>query len=165
MDPTRLPKIMIHWKPEGRKKNEAVPGEPGKMEYIYSHEWKRSKNGQMEQSMASEYENRKASSDVLKRRRNRTDRTVGRPTSSIQDGVNKSVCKCWCLKVRPRTPAPCCLRCSEPRTAALTAAAGDLARCVPYSRSALGRSQAPCLLVVLRRRRYSLEKYLYCTIM
>jgi hypothetical protein len=33
MDPTRLPKIMIHWKPEGRK-NEAVPGEPGKMEYI-----------------------------------------------------------------------------------------------------------------------------------
>jgi hypothetical protein len=30
---TRLPKIMIHWKPEGRK-NEAVPGEPGKMEYI-----------------------------------------------------------------------------------------------------------------------------------
>jgi hypothetical protein len=34
MDPTRLPKIMIHWKPEGRKKNEAVPGKPGKMEYI-----------------------------------------------------------------------------------------------------------------------------------
>jgi len=33
MDPTRLPKIMIHWKPEGGK-NEAVPGEPGKMEYI-----------------------------------------------------------------------------------------------------------------------------------
>jgi hypothetical protein len=32
MNPTRLPKIMIHWKPEGRKKNEAVPGEPGKME-------------------------------------------------------------------------------------------------------------------------------------
>jgi len=28
-----LPKIMIHWKPEGREK-EAVPGEPGKMEYI-----------------------------------------------------------------------------------------------------------------------------------
>jgi hypothetical protein len=24
---------MIHWKPEGRN-NEAVPGEPGKMEYI-----------------------------------------------------------------------------------------------------------------------------------
>ena len=33
MDPTRLPKIMIHWKPEGRKQ-EAVPGEPEKMEYI-----------------------------------------------------------------------------------------------------------------------------------
>jgi len=33
MDPTRLPKIMIHWKPEGRK-NEAVPGESGKMVYI-----------------------------------------------------------------------------------------------------------------------------------
>jgi hypothetical protein len=33
MNPTRLPKIMIHWKPE-RRKNEAVPGEPGKMEYI-----------------------------------------------------------------------------------------------------------------------------------
>ena len=33
MDPTRLPKITIHWKPEGRK-NEAFPGEPGKMEYI-----------------------------------------------------------------------------------------------------------------------------------
>jgi hypothetical protein len=33
MDPTRLPKIMIHWKP-GRRKNEAVPKEPGKMEYI-----------------------------------------------------------------------------------------------------------------------------------
>jgi hypothetical protein len=33
MDPTRLPKIMSPWKPEGRKK-EAVPGEPGKMEYI-----------------------------------------------------------------------------------------------------------------------------------
>jgi len=33
MDPTRLPKIMIHWKLEGRK-NEAAPGEPGKMQYI-----------------------------------------------------------------------------------------------------------------------------------
>ena len=27
-------KIVIHWKPEGRKKKEAVPGEPGEMEYI-----------------------------------------------------------------------------------------------------------------------------------
>jgi hypothetical protein len=25
---------MIHWKPEGREKNETVPGKPGKMEYI-----------------------------------------------------------------------------------------------------------------------------------
>ena len=35
---------------------------------IYSHEWKRSKNGRMEQSKAMEYESRKASSDVLKPR-------------------------------------------------------------------------------------------------
>jgi hypothetical protein len=34
MDPTPLPRIMVHWKPEGRKKKEAVPGKPGKMEYI-----------------------------------------------------------------------------------------------------------------------------------
>jgi hypothetical protein len=33
MDPTRLPKIMFHWKKK-KKKNEAVPGQPGKMEYI-----------------------------------------------------------------------------------------------------------------------------------
>jgi hypothetical protein len=33
MDPTRLPKIMINWKPEGRK-NETVPEEAGKMGYI-----------------------------------------------------------------------------------------------------------------------------------
>jgi hypothetical protein len=32
MDPTRLQKIMIHWKPEG--KNKAIPGEPGKTQYI-----------------------------------------------------------------------------------------------------------------------------------
>jgi len=47
--------------------NEAVPGEPGKMEYN-SHEWKRSKIGRMEQSKAMEYESRKASWDVLKLR-------------------------------------------------------------------------------------------------
>jgi len=35
---------------------------------IYSHEWKRSKNGRMEQSKAMEYEIRKASSGVLKPR-------------------------------------------------------------------------------------------------
>ena len=36
MDPTRLPKVMIHWKPERRKEgnNDAVPREPGKTEYI-----------------------------------------------------------------------------------------------------------------------------------
>ena len=34
MDSTRLPKIMINWKPEGRKKNEAVPEEPGEVGYI-----------------------------------------------------------------------------------------------------------------------------------
>jgi len=33
MDRTRLPKIMINWKHEGRKK-EAVPEELGKMGYI-----------------------------------------------------------------------------------------------------------------------------------
>jgi hypothetical protein len=33
MDPTRLSKIMIYWKSEGSK-YEAVPGEPGKVEYI-----------------------------------------------------------------------------------------------------------------------------------
>jgi hypothetical protein len=32
MDPTRLPKMMIHWKPEGREKTR--PGEPEKMDYI-----------------------------------------------------------------------------------------------------------------------------------
>jgi hypothetical protein len=32
---------------------------------IYSHEWKRSKNGRMEQSKAMEYESRKASSEAL----------------------------------------------------------------------------------------------------
>jgi hypothetical protein len=35
---------------------------------IYSDEWKKSKNGQMEQWKAMEYESRKASSDVLKPR-------------------------------------------------------------------------------------------------
>jgi hypothetical protein len=33
MNPTLLPKIMNQWKPEGRK-NEAIPEEPRKMEYI-----------------------------------------------------------------------------------------------------------------------------------
>ena len=34
MDLTRLPEIMINWKPEGRKRNEAVLEELGKMGYI-----------------------------------------------------------------------------------------------------------------------------------
>ena len=35
MDPTRLPKILINWKPERKKKKkEAVPKEPGKMGYV-----------------------------------------------------------------------------------------------------------------------------------
>ena len=34
IDPIRLAKIMIHWKPEGSIKNEAVPVEPGKIDYI-----------------------------------------------------------------------------------------------------------------------------------
>jgi hypothetical protein len=33
MDSVRMPKIMINWKPDGRK-NEVVPGEAGKMGYI-----------------------------------------------------------------------------------------------------------------------------------
>jgi hypothetical protein len=37
MDPTRLPKIMIHWKPEGRKKTRPSP-ENLKRWNIYSHE-------------------------------------------------------------------------------------------------------------------------------
>ena len=65
MDPTRLPKIMIHWKPEGRKKTRPSPENLERWN-IYSHEWKRSKNGRMGQSKAMEYESRKASSDVFK---------------------------------------------------------------------------------------------------
>ena len=36
MDRTRLPKIMVNWKHEGRKegRNVAVPEEPGKIGYI-----------------------------------------------------------------------------------------------------------------------------------
>jgi hypothetical protein len=46
--------------------NEVVPEEPGEMGY--SHEWKRAKNGRMEQTEAMEYGRRKASPDVLKSR-------------------------------------------------------------------------------------------------
>ena len=58
---------MIHWKPEGRKKTKPSPENLERWN-IYSHEWKRPKNGGMEQSKAMEYESRKASSDVLKPR-------------------------------------------------------------------------------------------------
>jgi hypothetical protein len=63
MDPTRLPKIMIHWKPEGRKKR----GRPRRTwkDGIYSPEGKRSKNWRMEQQKAMEYGSRKALPDVL----------------------------------------------------------------------------------------------------
>ena len=37
MDPTRLPKIMVNWKPEGRKKRCRPPKEPERWD-IYSHE-------------------------------------------------------------------------------------------------------------------------------
>jgi len=67
MDPARLPKIMIYWKPEGRKQRSRPQENLGRWN-IYSYEWKRSKNGRMEQSKAMEYESRKASSDVLKPR-------------------------------------------------------------------------------------------------
>jgi hypothetical protein len=69
MNPTRLPKIMIHWKPEGMKKTRSSPENLERWNMcIYSHEWKRSKNGRMEQSKTMEYEGRKVASDVLKPR-------------------------------------------------------------------------------------------------
>ena len=53
MDPTRLPKIMIHWKTEGKKKR----GRPRRTwkDGIYTAMTERSKNGRMEQSKAMEY--------------------------------------------------------------------------------------------------------------
>jgi hypothetical protein len=64
MDPTRLPRIMIHWKPEGKKQR----GRPRRTwkDGIYTAVNERSKKGRIEQSKAMEYESRKASSDVLK---------------------------------------------------------------------------------------------------
>jgi hypothetical protein len=58
MNPTRLSTIMIHWKPEGRKKR-GRPLENLERWNTYSHEWKRSKSGRMEQSKTMEYESRK----------------------------------------------------------------------------------------------------------
>jgi len=65
IDPTRLPKIMIHWRPEGKEKTRPSLENLERWN-IYSHEWKRSKNGRMEQWETMEYESREASSDVLK---------------------------------------------------------------------------------------------------
>jgi hypothetical protein len=56
MDPTRLPKIVIHWKPEGRKKR----GRPRRT-------WKDGIYTAMNER-AMEYKSREASSDVLKPR-------------------------------------------------------------------------------------------------
>jgi hypothetical protein len=63
---SRLPKIMIHWEPEGRKKR-GRPRRTWKEGDIQSHEWKRPKNGRMEQQKAMEYGSRKVSSDVVNR--------------------------------------------------------------------------------------------------
>jgi hypothetical protein len=41
MDPTRLPKIVIHWKPEGRKKTTRKSPESLERWNIYINEWKR----------------------------------------------------------------------------------------------------------------------------
>jgi hypothetical protein len=56
MDPMPLPKIIIVWKPEGRK-NRGHPQSPKNLERwdIYSHECKRSQNGRMEQLNAMEF--------------------------------------------------------------------------------------------------------------
>jgi hypothetical protein len=65
MDPTRLPKIMINWKPEGRKKR----GRPQRTwkDGIYTAMSERGyKIGRMEQPKAMEYGSWKASPDVLK---------------------------------------------------------------------------------------------------
>jgi hypothetical protein len=54
-----LPKIMIHWEPEGRKKRGLERGD------IQIYEGKRPKNGRVEQQKAMEYGRRKASPDVV----------------------------------------------------------------------------------------------------
>ena len=62
MDPTRLPNIMINWKPVGRKKR----GRPRRTSKDGIYTAKRSKNGRMEQLKAMGYGSRKALPDVLK---------------------------------------------------------------------------------------------------
>ena len=63
MDPTQLPKIMINWKPEGRKKRGRSRRTWKDGIYTAMSE-KRSKNGRMDQTKAIEYGSRKVSSDV-----------------------------------------------------------------------------------------------------
>jgi hypothetical protein len=52
MDPKRLPKVMINWKPEGSK-NEAFPEELENVGYM-GYEGKTTKNGRVEQPKAME---------------------------------------------------------------------------------------------------------------
>jgi hypothetical protein len=63
MYPRRLTKIMIHWKPEGRKKR-GRSRRTWKDGICTAMNEKKSKNGRMEQEKAMEYETREASSDV-----------------------------------------------------------------------------------------------------
>ena len=69
MDPTRLPKIMIHRKPEGRKQR-GRPRRTWKDGIYTAMNGRDLRMGEWKQSKAMEYESRKASSDVLKPRNN-----------------------------------------------------------------------------------------------
>jgi len=62
MDPTRLPKIMINWKPEGRKKR----GRPRRTWKAGIYTAMSERGLRMEQPMAMEHGSRKALPDVLK---------------------------------------------------------------------------------------------------
>ena len=59
MDPTRLPKIMIIWKPEGSQKR-------GRPRRTWKDGMYTAMNGRMEQPKAMEYGSRKASPDLVK---------------------------------------------------------------------------------------------------
>ena len=61
MNPTRLSKIMIHWKPEGRKKR----GRPWRTWKDGIYTAMNERDLRMGESKTMEYESRKASSDVL----------------------------------------------------------------------------------------------------
>ena len=65
MNPTRLPKIMMNWKPEGREKTRSSPKNPERCD-IYSYEWKRALDRRMEQPRAMECGRGEALSDVVK---------------------------------------------------------------------------------------------------